>query len=309
MKKSYEKFRRTNKCNGFIAFGRKHVALLQQLGKPQKAERYAYTLNSFCRFRNNKDVPIQDLDSNIIVAYENYLKNNNLCINSTSFYMRNLRAIYNNAVEKGIVEDSNPFKRVYTGVDKTVKRAIPVETLRQIKQLDLSQYPLLDLARDLFMFSVYTRGMSFVDIAYLRKKDLREGILIYHRQKTGQLLKVKWEATMQKIIDKYNTGDSPYLLPVIRNTEEDLRKQYKSALRLTNKKLKEIGRMVGLSKPLTTYVARHAWASIAKEQHVPISVISEAMGHSSEKITRIYLASLDASEIDKANRNIIDALE
>ena len=309
MKKSYEKFRRTHKSHGFIAFGREQVALLLQLDKPQKAERYTYALNSFCRFRNNKDLMIKDLDSNIIVAYENYLKRNNLCINSTSFYMRNLRSIYNKAVEKGMVEDGNPFRHVYTGVDKTVKRAVSLEILREIKQLDLTPYPLLDLARDLFMFSVYTRGMSFVDMAYLRKKDLRGDTLIYHRHKTGQLLKVKWETTMQKIIDKYNTEDSPYLLPIIKNTEDDPRKQYKSALRLMNKKLKKIGTMVGLMRPLTTYVARHAWASLAKRQHVPISVISEAMGHSSENITRIYLASLDASEIDNANRNIIAALE
>ncbi|MCD8237547.1 MAG: site-specific integrase [Prevotellaceae bacterium] len=299
-----------NKDNcGFIAFGRRQAELLLQLNKHQKAERYTYALNSFCRFRNDKDLMPDELDGNVMMAYENYLKEHDLCINSISFYMRNLRSIYNDAVEKGLVEGGNPFKHVYTGIDRTVKRAISLEVLRQIKQLDLAQYPLLDLARNLFMFSVYTRGMSFVDMAYLRKKDLHGDILIYHRQKTGHLLKIRWENMMQMIVDKYDTGDSPYLLPIIRNPDDDRRKQYRSALRLMNKKLKKIGTMVGLMKPLTTYVARHAWASIAKEQHIPISVISEAMGHNSENTTRIYLASLDASEIDNANRNIMDALE
>lgn len=309
MKHSHGKFCRTNKGLGFIAFGRKQAALLLQLDKRQKAERYTYSLNSFCRFRKDKDLQIETLDSNVIVAYENYLKGNKLCINSTSFYMRNLRCIYNDAVEKGIIEPGNPFKRVYTGIDKTVKRPVSLETLRQIKRLDLTAYPLLDLARDLFIFSVCTRGMSFVDMAFLLKKDLHGGMLIYHRQKTGHLLRVKWEATMQRIVDKYNNEATPYLLPIIKNAEDDPRRQYKSALRLMNKKLKEIGTMIGLEKPLTTYVARHAWATIAKEQHVPISVISEAMGHSSEKITRIYLASFDTSEIDQANKVIINALE
>lgn len=304
-----KEYRRSEANSGFIAFGRRQAELLLQLNKCQKAERYTYTLNSFCRFRKDKDLLLEELDGNIMIAYENYLKNNDLCINSTSFYMRNLRSIYNDAVEKGLVEGDNPFKHVYTGIDRTVKRAISLEVLRQIKQLDLAQYPLLDLARNLFMFSVYTRGMSFVDMAYLRKKDLHGDILIYHRQKTGHLLKVRWENMMQTIVDKYDTGDSPYLLPIIRNPNDDRRKQYRSALRLMNKKLKKIGTMVGLMKPLTTYVARHAWASIAKERHIPISVISEAMGHNSENTTRIYLASLDASEIDKANKNIMDALE
>lgn len=302
-------FQLTGDRHGFIAFGRKQALLLQQLGKRQKAERYTYTLNSFCRFRNGKDLLIARLDSNVMIAYENYLKGNDLCINSTSFYMRNLRAIYNDAIEKGMIEDGNPFKRVYTGIDKTVKRAISLHTLRNIKQLDLTSCPPLDLVRDLFMFSVYTRGMSFVDMAYLRKKDLHGGVLTYHRQKTGHLLRVKWEVMMQRIVDKYDTGSSPYLLPIIKNSVDDPRRQYKSALRLMNKKLKEIGKMVGLVRPLTTYVARHAWASIAKEQHVPVSVISEAMGHNSENTTRIYLASLDTSEIDKANKDIIEALE
>lgn len=303
------KFRSKDDVYSFIAFGRRQALLLQQLDKCQKAERYTYTLNSFCKFRNDKDLLIEDLNSNVMMAYENYLKENELCINSISFYMRNLRSIYNDAIEKGVVEDGNPFKRVYTGIDKTVKRAVPLDILRQIKQLDLTLSPLLDLARDLFMFSVYTRGMSFVDMAYLRKKDLHDDMLVYHRQKTGHLLKVRWEYMIQKIVDKYDTGDSPYLLPIIKNAEDDPRLQYRSALRLMNKKLKEIGSMVGLVKPLTTYVARHAWASIAKEQHVPVSVISEAMGHNSENTTRIYLASLDTTEIDKANRTIINALE
>lgn len=309
MKHSYGTFCRERNPHGFIAFGRKQAEQLQKINKRQKAERYTYTLNSFCRFRNGKDLHIENLDSNIMVAYENYLKSNNLCINSISFYMRNLRSIYNDAIDKGMIEGGNPFRRVYTGIDKTVKRAISLDILRQIKQLDLASHPQLDLVRDLFMFSVYTRGMAFVDMAYLRKKDLHGDILIYHRKKTGHPLRVKWEETMQKVIDKYDTGDSPYLLPVIKSADNDPRTQYRSALRLMNKKLKEIGNMVGLAKPLTTYVARHAWASIAREQHVPISVISEAMGHSSENITKIYLASLDTSEIDNANKNIIDALE
>ncbi len=158
------------------------------------------------------------------------------------------------------------------------------------------------------MFSFYTRGMSFIDMAYLKKKNLQNGILSYRRQKTGQQLFVKWEKPMQEIIDKYDTSSSPYLLPVIKNNGKDAWRQYKNAEHLVNNKLKKIGMLLKLSIPLTTYVARHGWASIAKSKNIPISTISEAMGHDSEGTTRIYLASLDASVVDRANSLILRSI-
>ena len=158
------------------------------------------------------------------------------------------------------------------------------------------------------MFSFYTRGMSFIDMAFLKKKDLRSGILSYRRQKTGQQLSIKWEEPMQEIIDKYDIGDTPYLLPIIKNMDVDARRQYKSTAHLVNDKLRRLGEQLGLAIPLTTYVARHGWASIARSKNIPLAIISEAMGHDSEKTTRIYLASLDTSAVDKANKQILKAL-
>jgi integrase len=200
------------------------------------------------------------------------------------------------------------FQLVSTGVDKTVKRAVPLKVIRRIRDLDLTLSPVLDYARDLFMFSFYTRGMAFVDMAYLKKKDLQNGVLVYRRQKTGQQLFIKWEKPMQEIVGKYDTSATPYLLPIIRDMDTDARKQYKNAAHLVNDKLKKIGRQLGLAIPLTSYVARHAWASIAKSKNIPISTISEAMGHDSENTTRIYLASLDTSVVDKANSLILKSL-
>ena len=138
-------------------------------------------------------------------------------MNTISFYMRNLRAIYNRAVERELTVQRYPFKHVYTGVDKTVKRAVPLKVIRRIRDLDLTLSPVLDYARDLFMFSFYTRGMAFVDMAYLKKKDLQNGVLVYRRQKTGQQLFIKWEKPMQEIVGKYDTSATPYLLPIIRD--------------------------------------------------------------------------------------------
>ena len=150
--------------------------------------------------------------------------------------------------------------------------------------------------------------MSFIDMAFLKKKDLQNGILTYRRHKTGQQLFIKWEKPMQEIIDKYDTSQTPYLLPIIKDMDTDEWRQYKNASHLVNDKLKKLGERLGLPVPLTSYVARHAWASIAKSKNIPLSIISEAMGHDSENTTRIYLASLDTSVVDKANSLILKSL-
>ena len=302
-----ERFLTSPDSLGFIAFGRELVQQLMQIGKKQTAERYTTVLNSFGRFRKEKDVPLDEVDSNLMVGYEIFLNTNEVCPNTSSYYMRGLRAIYNRAVEKELTVQCNPFKHVYTGIGKTVKRAVPLKIIRQIKELDLTLFPAMDFARDIFMFSFYTRGMSFIDMSYLKKRNLQNGILSYRRQKTGQLLFIKWESPMQEIIDKYPANENGYLLPIIK-TDRNERLQYRNALRLVNNKLKEISVSIGLQAKLTMYVSRHSWASIAKSQNIPLSVISAGMGHDSENTTQIYLASLDNSTIDKANDLILKKL-
>lgn len=284
------------------------IGQLKQLGKVRTSETYTAALASFMKFREGQDILLCEIDGNTMMLYEAWLKGKGICPNTVSFYMRILRAVYNRAVEKELTEQRHPFKHVYTGIGKTVKRAIPLKSIKHIKELDLTLKPHLDYARDMFLFSFYTRGMSFIDMAFLRKKDLQNGILSYRRQKTGQQLFIKWEKPMQEIIDRYDTQGSPYLLPIIRDMEVDGRKQYKKTAHLVNQKLKKLGMRLGLSIPLTTYVARHAWASIAKSKNISLSVISEAMGHDSENTTRIYLASLDTSLVDKANSLILKSL-
>lgn len=261
------------------------------------------------RFRKDNDVLFDEINSDLMMEYEAYLKMQGVTMNTVSFYMRILRAVYNRAVEKGLTEQRNPFRHVYTGIDKTVKRAIPLKAIRRIKELDLSLKPSLDFAKDMFLFSFYTRGMSFIDMAYLRKKDLQNGILSYRRHKTGQQLFIRWEKCMQEIIDKYEVETtSPYLLPILKYPYERCRNQYKNTLFRVNKYLKEVARLANIGIPLTMYVSRHSWASAAKNKNIPVSVISEGMGHDSEMTTQIYLASLDNAIVDNANALILKSL-
>lgn len=241
-------------------FMQENIDRMHRLGKVRTGETYTCTLNSFMRFRQGKDVLWKDFDADLTASYEAYLKSTGVSMNTISFYNRILRAVYNRAVEKGFTKQVFPFKNVYTGVEKTIRRGLPIKTIRNIRNLDLSHCPSLDYARDMFLFSFYTRGMSFVDMAYLKKNDLKNGILTYRRKKTGQRLCIRWERDMQDILEKYHISqESPYLLPIIHKTGKEERKQYNNALHLVNKKLKFIGSILQLSIPLTMYVARHKW--------------------------------------------------
>lgn len=291
----------------FFRFMEGVIGQLERLNKERTVETYTTAFNSLMRFRKNEDLLLDEVTSDLMMEYEAWLKSTGIKMNTVSFYNRILSAVYNRAVEKELTVQRYPFKHVYTKIDKTVKRAISLKEIRKIKELDLTLEFSLDFARNLFMFSFYTRGMSFVDMAYLQKKDLKNGILSYCRRKTGQQLFIKWEKPMQEIIDKYDTTGTPYLLPIIKTADNE-RKQYRNALRLANNRLKKISELAGLQIDLTMYVARHSWASIAKSQNIPLSVISEGMGHDSETTTQIYLASLDNSTIDEANELILRKL-
>ena len=284
------------------------ITKLKQNGKIRTAETYKSALNSFRRYRGGRDIMLDCITSEIMEGYEAWHRQRGLVPNTISFYNRILRAVYNRATEYDIIENNYPFRHVYTGVDKTVKRALPLGIIRKIKALDLSGTPTLDFARNMFMMSFYLRGMSFVDMAFLRKTNLRHGYITYRRRKTGQLLTIKWTKEMQTMLARYPENRSDYLLPIIRNRSVNERCAYRNAAYNINHNLKRIAAMVGVTVPLTLYVARHSWASVAKAKGIPVSVISEGMGHDSEATTQIYLASLDTSAIDKANSLILSAL-
>ncbi len=286
----------------------KHYTRSKRLGT---AHNYSRTLHSLQNFLDGADLPFSKVDEALVINYEKWLADKGVSRNSSSFYLRNLRSIYNKAVQSGLVVQTFPFKNVYTGVDRTRKRAVDeVEILRLLK-LDLDDSKALTLARDLFVFSYCMRGMSFVDISFLRKKDVADGVISYVRRKTGQRLSVKIEPCMEKIIKRYAgaTAKSIYVFPVITASEpEAAYKQYQIALNYHNRKLKKLGHKIGADLYLSSYTARHTWATAARKHNVPLAVISEGMGHTNERTTQIYLASLENSVIDEANKRLLQQL-
>ena len=303
-----EEFQRYAKEYSLFNYMESIIIRLKQNGKVRTSETYTVTLNSFKKFRKNEDIMLDCINSEVMEAYEAWHKQRGISLNTISFYTRILRAVYNRAVEAEIIENRNPFRHVYTGVDKTVKRALPLQIIKKIKSIDLSLTPALDFARDMFILSFMLRGMSFIDMAYLRKTDLSNGYITYRRRKTNQQLTVEWAKEMQMILDKYPENKSDYLLPIIKHSGTNERYTYRNVGYNINRNLKTIAKKIGISIPLTLYVARHSWASAAKAKGIPLSVISEGMGHDSEATTQIYLACLDKSVVDKANSLILSSL-
>lgn len=308
------------------------IALLLKNGQLRTMQHYKATLNSYMRFRNNQDITLQEIDAEEMQSYEAYLRNvANVCANTSSFYLRILRATYNKAVEKGLIPapQQNPFKNVYTGIAKTNKRAIPTASVSQIKHQETINdthganklTPKQELARDAFLMSFYLRGISFIDLAHLRKSDLKDGYITYTRSKTGQRLSIRWEKDMQDIVEKYqaDTASSPYLFPflssntnrknrTIQDKRQDELRLYHNAESRIAYHLKKLGAKIGIPGKLTLYVARHSWATAARDSNVSISIISEALGHNSETTTQIYLRSIQSSEVDDANAKILALL-
>ena len=300
------------------------IALLLKNRQYRTSLHYKATLNSFKRYRNNKDIALKEIDSEVMRSYEAYLHHTaEVCRNTSSFYLRILRATYNRAVAKGLTPQQYPFTDVYTGIAPTRKRAIPTEDVSQIKRLHSVKEltPKEEMARDTFLMSFYLRGISFIDLAHLRKSDLKDGFLHYTRRKTGQRLTIRWEDDMQELLEKYQvqTVTSPYLFPFLVDdgkTRQDKtvdKKQkevhlYHNAEARISYHLRKLGAKIGVKGKLTLYVARHSWATTARDNDISISVISEALGHPSETTTQIYLNSIKSSEVDDANAKILAVL-
>ena len=268
----------------------------------------AQTLRSLMRFREDRDLHFDDITPQFALAYETWLREQRLCRNSTSFYLRVVRTLYNKAVAAGLTPDRQPFRAVYTGIDKTTKRAVGMADIRRIKEADLHTAARMEFARDMFLLSFYLRGIAPIDLAFLRKTDICHGYLHYARHKTGQRMRVLVEPEIQRLFNKYAAPGTNFLLPLITREDGTERDQYRNSTCNINRHLKRLSARLHLSAPLTLYVARHSWASIAQSEHIPIGVICGAMGHDSETTTQIYLASIQTRQIDEANNLLISRL-
>lgn len=304
-----EAFSQLPPCKTVFTFLEEQVERQERMQKHGTANTYISTYRRFKEYRQNKDLFFDELTPDMIEEYEAWLANRNQKPNTIRFYLRTLNTLFCKAANNGMLsEERKLFSHVRLSYATTTKRALSEADILALQNLKLEAGTTLAFARDMFMF--YMRGMPFVDIAYLKKSNLKNGILTYRRKKTNQPLLVEWEQVHQEIVERYahQTEGSPYMFPIIKQTDGTEYKQYKRVQEKVNRTLKKLGIMIGLKTPLTAYVARHSWASIARDMNIPIPVISEGMGHQSYKTTQVYLNSIDVSKISEANRTIIQRI-
>jgi len=304
-------------------------------GQYRTARAYRTTSRGLAHFAGKDSFSLADIRPSLLKEFQDDMVGKGKTLNTVSFYMRNLRAIYNRAIRESLIESPkrSPFEEVYTGVEQTRKRALSREDMALLsrdllsvktKQEEITKdLEALSRAKRLFLFSFHARGMSFVDVAFLRKSDIHNGILSYCRRKTGQQLEMTISVEMRRIINSFRneTKDSPYIFPIIRRPGQNEYCQYETGLKRQNIWLKKLSshcklsiapqgkRMLFGNYQLSTHYARHTWASLAKELNFPIAVISEGLGHTSEKTTSIYLSSFDRTVLDSMNRRISRAIK
>ena len=295
----------------FLAFMEMQISEKNLYQKCKTALNYGSAYRSFVSFLRVKErmftLKFSQITSELIRRYEFYLiEERKIRRNSSSFYIRILRAVFHKGLAYYDLNLPNPFRSVYAGVDTTVKRAVDVNVITKLIKYQ-SENEQLNFTKDAFLFCFLARGMAFIDFVKLQKSDCQNGRIIYRRSKTRRLLSIKVNTMMVEIINRYADPKSEYLFPVLK-TPTFTQMAYEKALQHYNYHLRKLAEEIGVDS-LTSYVARHSWATQASRLHIPTRVISESMGHSNERVTAIYLASLDNHEIDMSNKKILDKIK
>ena len=252
-----------------------------------------------------KDHPQQtQLDEQLLSAYQFWLQQKGVCLNTASCYIRSLRAIYNQLAGNTLI-----FNNAFTGGTRTRKRSLSVEDVKKLKALNLKGLPQLEMARDLFLFSIYALGMPFVDIAFLKKGNVQFDSICYMRHKTNQPVFVPLEPCMKDIIRKYQHSGTDYVFPILTTKEQQRAYlQYQNKLNSYNRLLKKLSSLAGLNVNLSSYVVRHTWASLAYSSNVELNVISKALGHTNTNTTQIYIRELEDYRLKEANHVVLGAI-
>ena len=293
---------------------------LEDEGRFGTAHVYRSMLRAFMRYWKNR-YPEEEIRMKkafavtTVQGFEKHLQERMLKLNTSSTYLRMLRAVYNRALLAGLTGYvPGLFAHVYTGTRADVKRALPPADMGRALAVSPTLQHGLKEAQTWVALLFLLRGMPFADLARLRKCDFRNGAITYRRQKTGRQVHVQVTAETAELLrqcaDRHTA--SPYLLDILwdekrrfpMGSHEEYR-HYQRILRNFNRRLKLLATTLGLSGKLSSYTARHTWATTAFHQKIAVGIISNALGHSSVKVTETYLKPFENEMLDKANRRII----
>lgn len=274
------------------------------------------SLKAFLKVLDKEDIAFIEITPEFLKKYEADFRTRDVKDTGISFYFRSLRAVMNKAIAEGHCKrDMYPFDKYKISKfdTHTSKRAITKKDIEAIKKLKLEVGSSMFHSRNIFLFSYYNRGINFSDIAMLRWENIRNNRLIYTRLKTSKPYNIQMLEPTLEILEYYKThnykGDDGYIFPILNkerhNTPVTIKNRIHKILGETNEDLKKIGKKAKLDIPLTTYVARHTYATVMKRSGISTSVISEALGHDSERTTQIYLDSFENDVLDEASRAIL----
>lgn len=289
--------------NGFVLYALGIIDRMEKRRRYGMAQAYRSSLKSFVLFTGSQRIPFQLFKTEVLRDYENWVLRQGGCENTAHFYLRNLRAIYNRAVKDKIIRPRmNPFSGISLDTMPTRKRALSKKWLKRIKNLHLEEGTSLAMSRDMFLFSFYACGMGFADMVFLKWEQVEKEMIHYDRIKTGRPVSVFAGASIVEILERYRTS-SNYVWPILSDEadEENNYKHYRSALNNFNRHLKKIAEKANIPESLSSYMARHSWATAARNQLMPTAVISSCLGHASEKTTRIYLDSFNEDLVRRIN--------
>lgn len=288
---------------------REHISSLTASGRKSYALSIKQLYNSLIEFNGHLDIPFSEMDIVWLRRYEAFLRRKGLAENTIGIRFRTLRSIYNVAIEEDVVSaELYPFKKLKVSKlhQETAKRALSKEDIeRVLSYKSTNRYMRFPI--DIFAFTYYCGGINFVDIAHLTKANITDGRLIYKRQKTKKLIKIPLQPQAVALIEKYSNDESQYLFPILSDfhkTDIQQANRIHKVISKVNERLKRIGKALNLPIALTTYVARHSQATVMKRAGVSTAVIREIMGHSSERVTQIYLDSFDNEQVDNALKSL-----
>lgn len=307
--------RQTNKMTVFSFFDL-HIQRLKDAGRIGNAKVYHSTKNSLSKFREEKDFQFSDITTSFLNRYEESFLKRSVCLNGIFVHMRTFKTLCNFAKIDGIVRDDfNPFKdysfKKYRNI-VTKKRAISREDIKKIEDMKLEEGSNSFHSRNYFMFSFYCRGINFIDMAFLKWSDINDNRIEYSRKKTHKRQNIGLLEPAVAILGYYHKtnfiDNDGYIFPILKaqhNTPQSIENRTDKVLRMVNTDLKAIGIELGIKDRLTTYVARHTYATVMKRQGAPLALISESLGHQNERITQVYLDSFGNDVLDEVNRLIL----
>ncbi|MDF0717960.1 site-specific integrase [Muricauda sp. 334s03] len=297
-----------------LSFWDEKVEDLIKAGKAGNARAYRDAKISFFKFESNKKIRFNEITPALLDKYETHLRSRNNTNAGISIKMRTLRALYNDAMKKNIISiQFYPFKvyKISKLKSDTVKRALTIQEMKEFKNLDTSEYPHLLDSKNYFMFSFYTRGMNYIDMMKLRWEDVHNDRIVYRRSKTGKRFIIKILEPVREILDYYKGQPSStgYIFPMLlkeKMTPMQIEHRKDKTLKKFNRDLKEIAKVQGINKNITSYVARHSYATYLKQNNVSTDKISESMGHANLQVTINYLKEFGNDVIDDANDALLD---